>query len=226
MKKIFTVFVALMICMNSQIFANDFKTYTIQDGDTLYNISRNYNVSVEEIIELNPELADPDKIFAGDEMMLPSDEKAEDASNVDDNPAETVSKSSESVMNNTEAEKILELVNSKRVENGLKPLILSNELSKLAQEKCEDMSKNNYFGHNSKKNGKITDILEKKKIPYNIVGENLARNFQSAEKVFEAWMDSESHRTNILFKTFDKTGIYYLQTDNGSYWVQNFIESE
>ncbi|MDR2940437.1 MAG: CAP domain-containing protein [Clostridiales bacterium] len=224
MKKILLLTITLMLALALPLYAEEYEAYVIQDGDTLYNIAQNYGTTVDEIIVINPELENPDLIVTGSEVKLPAGgSQSEEAFNLfkkKDAPVD------ESIQKNSEAEKVLELVNAQRAENGLKPLAVSKELTKMAKEKCEDMSQNNYFGHDSQKNGRITNILAQKKIKYQIVGENLARNFQSADKVFEAWMKSDSHRTNILHKDFDQTGIYYLQTETGSYWVQNFIDAE
>lgn len=44
--------------------------YTIQDGDTLYSISRQFGVSVDVLIEVN-NLTNPDVIRAGDTLVIP-----------------------------------------------------------------------------------------------------------------------------------------------------------
>lgn len=48
--------------------------YTIQQGDTLYSISRQFGVSVDALIELN-NIANPDVIRAGDELFIPPPEE-------------------------------------------------------------------------------------------------------------------------------------------------------
>ncbi len=47
--------------------------YTIEQGDTLYSIARQFDVSVEALIELN-NIANPDVIRAGDELFIPPPE--------------------------------------------------------------------------------------------------------------------------------------------------------
>ncbi len=47
--------------------------YTIQDGDTLYSISRQFGVSVDVIIEVN-NITNPDVIRAGDTLVIPPPE--------------------------------------------------------------------------------------------------------------------------------------------------------
>ena len=45
------------------------KTHIVQKGDTLYSISKKYNISIPQICKLN-NLADEDKIFIGQELKL------------------------------------------------------------------------------------------------------------------------------------------------------------
>jgi LysM repeat protein len=45
------------------------KSYRIASGDSVWTISRRYDLTVEDIIKANPGL-DPDKIYAGDELSL------------------------------------------------------------------------------------------------------------------------------------------------------------
>ena len=47
--------------------------YTIEQGDTLYSIARQFGVSVDALIELN-NIANPDVIRAGDELFIPPPE--------------------------------------------------------------------------------------------------------------------------------------------------------
>ncbi|MGI8669697.1 MAG: LysM peptidoglycan-binding domain-containing protein [Aridibacter sp.] len=50
-------------------------TYTVQSGDTLSKIGSNYDVSWQDIYEANRDkLDDPDKIFPGQELNIPSGE--------------------------------------------------------------------------------------------------------------------------------------------------------
>lgn len=50
-------------------------TYTVQSGDSLSKIGSNYGVSWQQIFEANRDkLDDPDKIFPGQELTIPSGE--------------------------------------------------------------------------------------------------------------------------------------------------------
>lgn len=47
--------------------------YTIQKGDTLSKIARQNNMTIDEILKLNPYITDPNKIRAGKEINLTTD---------------------------------------------------------------------------------------------------------------------------------------------------------
>ncbi|KZX14949.1 CAP domain-containing protein [Methanobrevibacter filiformis] len=54
-------------------------------------------------------------------------------------------------------------------------------------------------------------------------GENLAIGQSSPAQVVKEWMDSPTHRANILEYRFKSVGIAFIKRDNGSYyWVQEF----
>lgn len=55
------------------------------------------------------------------------------------------------------------------------------------------------------------------------IGQNIASSFQSPHDVVVAWMESESHRTNILKSGFSRMGIACVADANGKpWWTQNF----
>ncbi|REE69480.1 morphogenetic protein associated with SpoVID [Paenibacillus taihuensis] len=48
------------------------KIHIVKKGDTLYLIAQKYNVSLEEIIKLNPEITNPDQIDIGMKVKVPT----------------------------------------------------------------------------------------------------------------------------------------------------------
>jgi uncharacterized protein YkwD len=58
---------------------------------------------------------------------------------------------------------------------------------------------------------------------YRNIGENLASGFRSPEQVVAAWMNSQSHRANILNEKFEQLSVAITKGDDGKYrWVQIF----
>ena len=54
-------------------------------------------------------------------------------------------------------------------------------------------------------------------------GENLAYGFDTANEAVSAWMDSTTHRDNILYKEFSGGSISIYKNDEGvCYWAQEF----
>ena len=118
---------------------------------------------------------------------------------------------------------IFNLINEKRIANGLKALAIDNEVMVVARDKAKDMVNNNYFAHNSPTFGSPFDMLKKYGISYKSAGENLAGN-SSNQKAVEAWMNSEGHRANILNSSFNYTGIGVVNSNRyGKIYVQMFI---
>lgn len=117
------------------------------------------------------------------------------------------------------AKQVADLVNQERAKAGLKPVEMDAALSKVALAKAEDMSKNNYFDHNSPTYGSPFDMMKQFGIQYQTAGENIAMGQRSPQEVMKQWMESEGHRQNIMNPAFTKIGVGYT---NG-YWVQEFI---
>jgi len=105
------------------------------------------------------------------------------------------------------ADNIIKLVNDARTGEGLKALQENSKLSKAAEEKAQDMIKDDYFAHNSPDNKTPWYWIEKSNYDYKYAGENLAMNFSSAEDEQKAWMKSESHRKNILNSNYQEIGV-------------------
>ncbi|WP_404428206.1 CAP domain-containing protein [Sutcliffiella horikoshii] len=116
--------------------------------------------------------------------------------------------------------KVVELTNAEREKQGLAPLELDVELSKVAKDKSKDMQQNNYFSHNSPTHGSPFDMMKKYGIQYNTAGENIAQGQQSPEEVVNAWMNSEGHRANIMNENFTHIGVGHVE--EGNYWTQMF----
>jgi len=47
--------------------------HVIQQGETLWQISQQYNVPLDALIESNPQITDPDLIFPGQIIIIPFD---------------------------------------------------------------------------------------------------------------------------------------------------------
>jgi len=118
-------------------------------------------------------------------------------------------------------QKVIELTNEKRAEQGLSPLKIDKELSKVAHKKSQDMAQNNYFSHNSPTYGSPFDMMKQFGIEYRTAGENIAKGQRNPQEVVDAWMNSAGHRKNILNENFTHIGVGF--EENSNVWTQQFI---
>lgn len=49
------------------------KIHMVKKGDTLYDLSKKYGISLEKLIEANPQLQDPNMLNIGDKVKIPSE---------------------------------------------------------------------------------------------------------------------------------------------------------
>jgi hypothetical protein len=108
-------------------------------------------------------------------------------------------------------EAIIQLINQSREELGLNPLNENPKLNQAAYLKANDMLKRDYFSHQTPEGVWAWDLLKKVGYNYRLAGENLAIGFLDSEEVYRAWMNSPSHKSNILNPQFNETGIAVLK---------------
>lgn len=101
---------------------------------------------------------------------------------------------------------ILGLVNQERASRGLNSLTLNLKLEQAAQAKAEDMITRDYWDHFFE--GKSPwDWMGENGYYYIDAGENLAIDFEELEPMHKAWMNSPTHRTNIISPSYKEIGI-------------------
>lgn len=102
---------------------------------------------------------------------------------------------------------ILSMVNNSRVDAQVIQLEIDPELSQAAQAKADDMVANDYFSHFGPDGKKPWDWIDYTKYNYSIAGENLGKDFITAEAVHRALMASSTHKKNILNPRYRNLGI-------------------
>lgn len=119
--------------------------------------------------------------------------------------------------------KVIELVNVEREKQGLSQLQYDSKLAQLAVIKGNDMLKRNYFEHYSSLYGYAWDMAGIFDYSFTSIGENIAKNYTSPEAVVQAWLNSPSHKANMLNKNYTNIGIACVSNEDGQiYWVQLF----
>ena len=105
------------------------------------------------------------------------------------------------------AEEVVALTNQDRTKEGLWQLERDPLLDKAALAKLKDMGERNYFAHSSPDGWMPWDFISQAGYRYEYAGENLAIHFKSAAKQQKAWMESPTHRKNILSANYTATGV-------------------
>jgi|GEM_PF-5030830 uncharacterized protein YkwD len=103
------------------------------------------------------------------------------------------------------ASEIIRLTNEQRLADGLLPLSVSPQLQLSAQKKAEDIVERNYWSHNTPEGEPFWVFVQD--YDWRYLGENLAANFNTAEKAMTAWLNSPSHRANILNPLYQDIGV-------------------
>ncbi len=103
-------------------------------------------------------------------------------------------------------DKLYQLTNQVRQENQLPTLSYNDQLALAAQRKAADMFAKNYWAHYAPDGKTPWDFILSTGYQYEFAGENLAKNFLFSQNVMDAWMNSESHKENILRKDYTQVG--------------------
>lgn len=102
---------------------------------------------------------------------------------------------------------LVDLANKNRIENKVPPLVRNTKLDTAATLKAEDMINNNYFAHFAPDGTTPWYFIKQAGYDFLYAGENLAINFDNENDVDTAWMNSETHRANLLNTNFRDLGI-------------------
>jgi uncharacterized protein YkwD len=124
-------------------------------------------------------------------------------------------------------EGIIAATNKERIAAGLAPLTTSSKLVASAKIKVDDMIARQYFEHVSPTGKNVSDLGSQVGYDYVAMGENLALgDFDDANDLLTAWMNSPGHRANILNAGYREMGAYAFKASyNGrTVWfaVQHF----
>lgn len=107
---------------------------------------------------------------------------------------------------NVTTERLLDLTNKERARYHQSALQFDDKLADAATFKAEDMFKENYWAHTSPGGATPWQWFGKADYSYSYAGENLAKDFKTAESVMSAWMNSPEHRKNILSNNYTDIG--------------------
>jgi hypothetical protein len=102
---------------------------------------------------------------------------------------------------------IIELSNQAREQFGVNKLTTNTSLMNAAQTKAEDMARLQYFAHSAPDGTVAWDYYKKAGYIYSIAGENLAITNEDDKAVIDGWLNSPTHRDNLLNNQYTDFGI-------------------
>jgi hypothetical protein len=106
---------------------------------------------------------------------------------------------------------LVNMLNQTRGNSGLLALTENSKLDRAAQMKAEDMVQKEYFSHISPQGLTPWYWFLQSGYNYKYAGENLAIGFYDSSEAFNAWLNSPSHRENMLNKNYKEVGTAVLQ---------------
>ena len=121
-----------------------------------------------------------------------------------------------------------DLINEEREKRGLRPLAWNDDVAQVARLHSRNMAQNNFFSHRGLDGMMVNDRAEEMGLfDWRAIGENIAFNRGydlPVDLAVEKWLESPSHRENLLNKNWIETGVGVAVSRDGSYYfTQVFI---
>lgn len=101
---------------------------------------------------------------------------------------------------------LLSQTNKQRVKYKQPSFKINFQLGQAAQHKAEDMVKRDYWAHITPDGKAPWSFIEASGYSYKKAGENLAYGFNNSNSAVYGWMNSSTHRANILDRDFSEVG--------------------
>lgn len=102
---------------------------------------------------------------------------------------------------------IIALTNTERSANDVGQLTNDALLDQAAQAKADDMAAQGYFAHTGPDGKTPWQWISASGYQYQYAGENLAVRFINSTDVINAWMESPTHRANIVKAVYTQIGV-------------------
>jgi uncharacterized protein YkwD len=121
--------------------------------------------------------------------------------------------------------RFMDLANEERARRGLKPLRFDPLLTFVARKHSAEMRDLRFFDHKSPLTQHRTPLDRYlKAVPdrpeYACVGENLYwSTLPDVGRGHKAFMDSPTHRDNVLYGPYDRIGVGIVRSERGEFWV-------
>lgn len=115
---------------------------------------------------------------------------------------------------NTSVSGLLTSTNSQRSAHGKSSLKINAKLNGSAQAKAQDMVTKNYWSHNTPSGQEPWVFITNAGYDYTKAGENLAYGFATSTDTIAGWMNSPTHKANMLDGSFTEVGFGIANSSN------------
>lgn len=124
---------------------------------------------------------------------------------------------------------LVSMTNRSRAAAGLRSLRIDSTLTSVARWRSKDMIERDYFSHQIPGYGSVFKKLDSKGYCYKVAGENIGWNTypddEATAAIHRMFMDSSSHRSNILGRAWDVIGVgAYKGSDGKKMWTVLFAD--
>lgn len=124
------------------------------------------------------------------------------------------------------ANRVFELINAEREKEGLAPFKKMDTVTQVANIRAWEII--GAYGHSRPDGRKFKTAFDEQGLVYGRFAENIAAGQSTPEEVVNAWMNSTTHRNNIL-SDYEYLGVGYYNASGSEYthyWTQNFYSPQ
>jgi uncharacterized protein YkwD len=134
--------------------------------------------------------------------------------------AKPLSKEEQKKVELANAKQILDITNVIRQRHNINIVRWDETTATVAYEHSKDMKLNQFFSHESPRNGNLKERLVSGGVKFQIAGENIAAQYVDGIAAVEGWLNSQSHRETLLNEQFTHLGVGVFD----KYYTQNFLK--
>lgn len=104
------------------------------------------------------------------------------------------------------------------------PLSLNSTLTDVAEDHSDNMAVYNFFDHRDHRGDKVANRATDAGYIWRSIGENIAGGYTNLADVFQGWVDSPSHCSNMIKDNYYDMGIACVESSSassryGTYWT-------
>lgn len=122
---------------------------------------------------------------------------------------------------------LLFLINAERRKVGALPLRINSNLTQAALGQSQDMATRNFFSHTGSNGSQPSVRVSATGYSWSAVAENIAAGQSTPSQVFQSWLNSPSHKQNMLNPTYRDVGFGYAFNTLSAYktyWTADFAK--